>query len=110
MRDTTTAGVLLALIAPACGAPTGPGGESSVSALVDSGAGADAGRTPASRARALSVSWGHACAIDARGRVLCWGENSGGVLGDGTTTARDRPTPVLGITDAVEVSTGQVAS
>ncbi len=35
------------------------------------------------------------CAIDTSGAVLCWGGNPYGQLGDGTTTSRSSPTPVV---------------
>lgn len=35
------------------------------------------------------------CARDADGGVWCWGDNSGGLLGDGTTTGRSVAAPVL---------------
>ena len=43
---------------------------------------------------------GHTCAIvkpacAPAGQVYCWGSNERGVLGDGTTTPRDRPVKVL---------------
>jgi alpha-tubulin suppressor-like RCC1 family protein len=43
---------------------------------------------------------GHTCAIvkpacAPAGQVYCWGSNQRGVLGDGTTTPRDRPVKVL---------------
>jgi len=42
----------------------------------------------------------HTCVVQASGRVLCWGDNSNGQLGDGTRTTRLRPQgtlPVLSI-------------
>jgi alpha-tubulin suppressor-like RCC1 family protein len=40
------------------------------------------------------------------GRVACWGSNSRGQLGDGTTTNAAEPTLVVGITDAAAVTAG----
>jgi alpha-tubulin suppressor-like RCC1 family protein len=43
-----------------------------------------------------------ACAIEsASGRVACWGDNSKGQIGDGTTTDRTTPTLVSGLTHVV---------
>ncbi|MCC7542696.1 MAG: hypothetical protein IT379_41150 [Deltaproteobacteria bacterium] len=39
-------------------------------------------------ATALAVGTQHACALVAGGRVVCWGANQRGQLGDGTTTDR----------------------
>jgi alpha-tubulin suppressor-like RCC1 family protein len=53
----------------------------------------------------------HACAVVANGQVACWGGNTLGELGNGTTSAFSSvPVAVLGITDAVEVSTTGVSS
>ena len=38
----------------------------------------------------------HTCAITTDQRAFCWGENTFGQLGDGTTTSRPSPTPVAG--------------
>jgi alpha-tubulin suppressor-like RCC1 family protein len=49
-------------------------------------------------ASAISVSAGngHTCASTDRGRVLCWGTNREGELGDGTDTNRLTPVQVIG--------------
>lgn len=53
----------------------------------------------------LDVGTDHACAVRGDGRALCWGENSAGQIGDGTSTARRAP--VLGqATDLVDVAAG----
>jgi alpha-tubulin suppressor-like RCC1 family protein len=49
---------------------------------------------------------GHSCALRSSGAVVCWGGNAYGQLGDGTTMASSLPAPVFGLTDAVEVATG----
>jgi len=36
----------------------------------------------------------HTCAVDRSGQVRCWGRNTDGQLGDGTSTDRPRPTPL----------------
>lgn len=38
----------------------------------------------------------HFCGLKADGSAMCWGENSGGQLGDGTTTDRGAPVAVQG--------------
>jgi alpha-tubulin suppressor-like RCC1 family protein len=39
----------------------------------------------------------HTCALHESGDVLCWGRNDHGQLGDGTTTRRLTPQPVVGL-------------
>ncbi len=46
------------------------------------------------------------CAVLSDGRVRCWGANTYGQLGDGSKNTRYSPTEVVGITNAVAVSTG----
>ncbi len=55
------------------------------------------------------ISYGdtHVCVVLKGGGVDCWGANSHGQLGDGSTTERDSPTPVAGLpAKAVQVSNG----
>jgi len=67
-------------------------------------------------ARNVAGVWGSSCAVLTGGKVACWGENSHGQLGDGTTTGPQTcyeaafscstiPVLVNGITNAVQVAT-----
>jgi len=47
------------------------------------------------------------CALLSTGVVKCWGQNNNGQLGDGTTTQRNAPVTVLGLTtDVIVVESG----
>ncbi|HVT39358.1 MAG TPA: hypothetical protein VHE78_09955 [Gemmatimonadaceae bacterium] len=48
------------------------------------------------RFKAIAAGTGYFCALTSAGSAYCWGQNSSGGLGDGTTTARLVPTPVGG--------------
>ena len=53
----------------------------------------------------MAVGSGSACALRSTDRVWCWGANSLGQLGDGTTSDHDRytPQPVVDLGDVVDI-------
>lgn len=67
-------------------------------------------RTPVagiSSASTLDLGNGQACAIPSGATVpLCWGSNSNGQVGDGTTTARPTPVAVSGLATASGLEAG----
>ena len=44
----------------------------------------------------LTAGFNHSCGLTTGGNAYCWGSNSEGQLGDGTTTDRLIPVPVTG--------------
>jgi hypothetical protein len=59
---------------------------------------------PSEVAPELAAGAAHTCALRIDGTVACWGDNSRGQLGDGTTTSHAVPTTVPGVTGASHLS------
>jgi alpha-tubulin suppressor-like RCC1 family protein len=75
------------------------------------GAGVDGSTVPiavsgVAGAVAISSGLGHSCALLATGAVKCWGSNTVGALGDGTTTQASTIVESLCVTDAVQIAAG----
>ena len=64
------------------------------------------GADDSSRALAVSVSESHACALMLAGSVKCWGSNSSGQLGDGTTDNSPTPVSVSALGDVTQIEAG----
>lgn len=58
----------------------------------------------------VAAGWGHSCALRGDGRVFCWGLNTSGQLGDGSTTNRTTPVATLSLTNAVALWVGDQSS
>jgi len=56
--------------------------------------------------RSLTAGAQHTCALTSDARVLCWGWNDSGQLGNGTTGERQPPQAVAGLSNVVAVGAG----
>jgi alpha-tubulin suppressor-like RCC1 family protein len=57
-------------------------------------------------AQAIAVGGFHGCALTTSKTVRCWGNNTFGQLGDGTTTNRNTPVDVVGLSNIVAITAG----
>lgn len=64
--------------------------------------------TQMTSANAIACGFSHSLAIDSNGKLWAWGLNDHGQLGDGTTTDRHEPTPVINtrLTSAIAIACG----
>jgi Regulator of Chromosome Condensation (RCC1) repeat protein len=56
---------------------------------------------------AVAAGPSHTCAVRADGTAACWGSNSNGQLGDGTTIDRSTAASVTGLTNVVALAVGE---
>jgi alpha-tubulin suppressor-like RCC1 family protein len=52
------------------------------------------------------AGFAHTCALLSNGSMRCWGDNSYGQLGNGTTIDALTPTPVPGFTNVSSIAAG----
>ena len=57
----------------------------------------------------ITTGGAHSCALNDAGGLICWGDNTYGGLGDGTTTDRTTPVSVVGLASGVSAVSASVA-
>jgi alpha-tubulin suppressor-like RCC1 family protein len=62
------------------------------------------------RFASISAGGSYTCGILLSGETYCWGHNTAGTLGDGTTLDRGEPAPVTGQHQFIQVSAGTLAN
>src|SRR5713226_1528776 len=63
--------------------------------------GAPTAANPLDGVALVAAGGDHTCALSQAGGVECWGDNTYGELGDGTTLSRLKPAPVLHLSSGV---------
>lgn len=109
--------IVFGLILAGCGGSSTPdAGDDAVSAAPsdesntnDNGGDDDTGGDVEVGLPTVAAGLLHSCAVDA-GKVLCWGSNESGQLGNGTTTDSAQPVEVQGIDDATAVAAASEAT
>lgn len=56
--------------------------------------------------RQVALGNSHTCALLKKGTVSCWGNNTSGQVGDGTTMEKHQPTAVVGLFAATNIALG----
>jgi len=109
-RKTLTCPTVGATSGDGGGTSSSSGGASSTSSVGGTGGGGASdgggGAAPTYIAQAVAAGDSHSCAIVEQGRVVCWGDNADGQLGDGSFLGSTTPVPVSNLDGVVELALG----